>query len=208
MNKYKKNKKHSFSDSTKIYHRYFKKSGFYKFVIETSLKLIVIIAIIVAVIQLFSYFNIDLVNRFQNFANKVPDYLVFTIFFISETILGLIPPDLFMVWGRKFEHIFLIITVLALISYIAGIIAYFIGIQIMKNQRISNYVQNKYKKTIEFLKRWGGFFVLLAGLFPIPYSLATMMAGMVNYRFYRLALFGLSRLARFYLYAAVIFEFV
>ena len=201
-------KKRGFLNNIKTYHRYFRKSNFYKFILKVVLTLLAIVAAIVLVVLTFRYFNIDLVDYFYAFANNVPDYMVWIVFFISECTLGLIPPDLFMIWGTKFEHTFLIISILASLSYIGGLIGYFVGTQIMKSKRISSYMQTKYKKIVEFLKRWGGFFVFIAALFPLPFAVAAMMAGMVRYGFTKVMLFGLARFGRFYLYALVIFEFI
>ena len=202
-------KKPGFLKSIKIYHRYFKASNFYKFVLNIVLKLFAVIAVIVLIYCAFIYFfNINLVDSFNTLTSYVPDYVVWIIFFLSESTLGMIPPDLFMIWGTKFGHTFWIITLLAAISYIGGFVGYLTGALIIKNKRISAYLQNKYKRIIEFLNRWGGFFVFITAFFPFPYAVATMMAGMAQYRFGRVALFGLARFARFYLYALVIFEFV
>lgn len=192
----------------KVYHRYFNGSGFYKFVFNLILKLFLIIAAIVGVFFLLKLLNIDIKTLFIDFVTNVPDYLVWLVFFVSESFLGLIPPDLFIVWGEKFKNPFLITTFLALLSYIGGFVSYCIGAVLMRNKKINHYIRGRYENIIVFLQRWGGFFVLIAALLPFPYSIATLLSGMVKYRIGRLALFGLARLARFYIYAAVLFEVV
>lgn len=191
------------------YHRYFKGTGFYKFLFKAIAKLLLIVLVILALLLLAQkYIVADVKELFFAFTDKVPNYTIWTVFAISETFLGLIPPDLFIIWGQQYKYPLLIITALGLISYAGGLLSYGIGVLLVRNRKICTHVHKKHERTALFLKRWGGFFIVIAALFPVPYSLATLVAGMVGYRFDRLALFGLARIARFYLYAVVIFGLI
>lgn len=191
------------------YHRYFKGTGFYKFLFKAIAKLLLIVLLIVALLFFAQkYIVADVKEIFFAFTDKVPNHAIWVIFAISETFLGLIPPDLFIIWGQQYQYPMLIVTILGLISYAGGLLSYGIGVLLVRNRKISTYVHKKHERTALFLKRWGGFFIVMAALFPIPYSLATLVAGMVGYRFDRLALFGLARIARFFLYAAIIFGII
>ncbi len=188
-----------------VYHRYFRSSGFYKFLFKAILKLLVAVLIIVFAFVLIQRFIVtDLKDLFFILTDRVPDYLIWIIFAVSESFLGLIPPDLFIVWGQQTTYPMLTVTLLSIVSYAGGFVSYGIGKLIMKHKGVSNYVHRKYEKVAHFLRRWGGFFILIAAMFPIPYSMATMMSGMVGYRIERLAVFGLARIVRFFLYAVVI----
>ncbi|HPW67400.1 MAG TPA: hypothetical protein PLY32_05565 [Salinivirgaceae bacterium] len=191
------------------YHRYFKGTGFYKFLFKAIAKLFLIVLIIVVLLLIAQrVIATDVKELFFAFTDKVPNHAIWIIFAISESFLGLIPPDLFIIWGQQYQYPMLIVTVLGLISYAGGLLSYGIGVLLMRNHKISAYIHQKHEKKALFLKRWGGFFIVIAALFPIPYSVATLVAGMVGYRFDRLALFGLARIARFYLYAVVIFGLI
>lgn len=187
------------------YHRYFKSSGFYFFLGKIILKLLAIVAGIIAIYQLLqSFVHINIKEHFFLLTEKLHPAIVWTTFAVSETFLGLIPPDLFIAWGHQTQYPWLTTTFLALISYAGGIIAYGIGYFLSKNKAVKNYFENKHQKLTIFLRRWGGFFILLAALFPLPFSVATLIAGMVGYPLRGVIVFGLARIARFYLYAAVI----
>ncbi len=191
------------------YHRYFKSSGFYKFLFKSITKLLVIFLILVAVFTLVQrYIVTDVKDLFFVFIDKIPNYIIWIVFSLSESFLGLIPPDLFIIWGQQYQFPLLIVTILSLISYAGGFVSYGIGILLMRNSKISTFIHRRYEKTIYFLKRWGGFFILVAAMLPIPYSVATLISGMVGYRLDRLAFFGLARILRFYLYAIVIMELI
>jgi hypothetical protein len=56
--------------------------------------------------------------------------LMYTIFLISEIIIGIIPPEFFMVWALRNELLMEYINaviLLTIISYFAGLIGYGIG---------------------------------------------------------------------------------
>ncbi len=122
-------------------------------------------------------------------------------------IMGLIPPDIFIVWAkaRYADSTYLVITGLATISYLGGITAYYLGILTGKFKRIENYIKRRYGKHFDLITKWGGLVVIMAALFPLPFAMISTIAGMVRYPFKRFLLYGLTRYIRFYLYAIVIF---
>jgi len=188
-----------------VYHRYFRSSGFYRFLVRSLFKLAIIVGLIILLfIGIQQFIVTDLKQLFFTLTDKVPDTIIWLIFTLSESLLGLIPPDLFIVWGMKSKFPLLTVAILSVISYLGGFISYFIGRAIMYHPRLKTFLNRKYEKLANFLKRWGGFFILIAAMFPVPYSMATMLSGMVNYKIERLALFGIARIVRFFLYAAII----
>ena len=54
----------------------------------------------------------------------------------------------------------------------------------------------------------GGFLIVVGALLPIPFSIISIAAGIINYKFRNYLLFGLLRFVRFYLYAIVIFNVI
>ena len=53
------------------------------------------------------------------------DYtLMFSIFFVSEAILGLIPPDIFIMWAAVESSPLTFIFILAVLSYVGGVISF------------------------------------------------------------------------------------
>jgi membrane protein YqaA with SNARE-associated domain len=202
-------KKRTLGAKFKIYHKINIRSGLYKFLGKNFIKLL--LALIGIVILLFA---IDLVfdlkaqqARFKEFVDKLEPTYVFVLFFASESLLGLIPPDLFMVWGKaRFpETPYLLVFILATISYIGGIVAYKLGVLIRKMPRVKKIAETKYEKNFELIEKWGGLVIVMAALFPLPYALTSTVAGIVKYPFKPFLLYGLTRFIRFFLYAVVIF---
>lgn len=134
---------------------------------------------------------------------------VLLTFFISETLLGLIPPEIFIAWTKKTSEPLLNLSVLAVLSYVGGILGYFIGRGvILKIEAVREYLEVKMAKNLKNTKKWGGFLILVGALLPLPFSIACITAGMIKYPFKNVLLFGLFRLVRFALYATVIFSVV
>jgi membrane protein YqaA with SNARE-associated domain len=130
---------------------------------------------------------------------------VFLLFAVSESLLGLIPPDFFILWSRKFLQPWLIITFLAFISYFGGIVSYQLGTVLRNIPRISNYINQKFTSHFKKIKRWGALFIIVAALFPLPYSTICMVSGILNYPFKVFVFLGLVRIIRFYFYGAILF---
>lgn len=189
-------------------HYYFRRSGFYWMVFKNISTLIIIIGALIGAFLILDKYVVDFEEVFSNFVESLPVPGVFIVFFISESLLGLIPPDLFIIWSEHLEFPWLGLSLLAVLSYGGGIISYGLGKQIRKNQRINSYVERKFKDNIRNVKRWGSLFVVVAALLPLPYSPVSLIAGMLHYPFSRYVLFGLTRIARFYIYAFALFKLI
>ena len=194
----------SFAEKLRIRHAYNKRTGLYKFMGQIVIKLLVIIAIIVGIVLLLNhFFNLSQIIEDYIFSHDTPGVL--TLFLISETVLGWIPPDLFIMWSDKFNAPFLWLTILGTISYVSGMNAYFIGKIALKFPRFRRWLENRNAVFFERIRKWGGIIIILAALFPLPFATTTLAAGMVKYPLKQTLIFGLSRYIRFYLYGAMIF---
>lgn len=192
----------------RVYHVFYKRQGFYTFLGKNLLKLLYIMIAVGVLGLLFETFTLGIDHYFSIFAEAVAKEFVFAFFFISESLLGLIPPDLFIVWGNQFASPYVVVTILAILSYAAGFVSFYIGKKIALRPNIQENINVKFKKEFSMLKSWGGVFIVLSALFPLPYSVACMGAGMVKYPLRLVALFGLFRLLRFYIYAIVLFSVI
>ena len=121
--------------------------------------------------------------------------------------MGMIPPDIFIVWSKaRFPDTpYLLVTILATISYIGGIVAYYLGKLTLKSKRVKAYIKRKYEKNFDMIEKWGGLVIIMAALFPLPFAMISTVAGIVKYPFKTFLIYGLTRYIRFYLYAIVIF---
>lgn len=189
-----------------LLHQYYSYTGFYKFLGTSLKKALPPILIFLGVILVINYFVININDLLIYVTENYADWVVFSVFFASESLLGLIPPEIFIAWSDKASNPILSLSILALLSYTGGIISYFIGKAITKIDAVHNYLEVKMAKHIKNTRKWGGFLIVVGALLPIPFSITSIAAGMIKYSFINYLLFGLLRFIRFYLYAIAIFS--
>ncbi|MEQ8552662.1 MAG: hypothetical protein RIC53_08420 [Cyclobacteriaceae bacterium] len=135
--------------------------------------------------------------------------MIYLIFFVSETVFGIIPPELFMIWALRDElisHYIFYVLGLAVISYFAGIIGYYIGSHFSTTQLYLSIRKNYLGRFEKHLNRFGGFLVIVAALTPLPFAGICMLMGTVKYPYRRFLFISLTRLLRFIVYAVIIWE--
>lgn len=191
-----------------LLHQYYSYTGFYGFLGSSLLKAIPLIILFVAGLLSIHFFIIDVNVLLNKVTETFPAFGILTVFFISESILGLIPPELFIAWSSKSATPVFHLSMLAVLSYAGGIVSYYIGKAITKIPSVHEYLEIKMAKNIRNTRKWGGFLIVVGALLPIPYSLTTMTAGIIKYPLNSLLLFGLLRFVRFYIYALAIFNIV
>jgi membrane protein DedA with SNARE-associated domain len=135
--------------------------------------------------------------------------LMFLIFTASELIIGLIPPEIFMIWGLSRggpETYISIVALLGVISYLAGWIAYFVGKR-GHNTLWYRFLKRKYFSKYEiYFSEYGGFLLIVAAATPLPYSAVCMLVGATGFKRSKFLLYSLSRIARYALYGFIVWE--
>ena len=190
----------------RLLHQYYSYTGFYSFVLQSMKKAITPIILIIISILLIDRYIIDFNELFTAITNTYSPVKIFALFFASESFLGLIPPEIFIAWADKNTSPILFLSLLALLSYMGGIVSFFIGKSISKTPSVKEYLEVKMKKHLKNIKKWGGFLIVVGALLPIPFSMTSIAAGIIHYKFSNYLLFGLLRFVRFYVYGAVIFH--
>lgn len=186
--------------------RYNRITKFYSFLKDTAFKGGIAIVIFVAIIVFLEYYFFDFNSILNNLVATYPAKIVFAFFLLSETILGIIPPEIFIAWASKSDFPWLYLFVLATMSYIGGIIAYFIGSLLFLIPAIKNHIENKISIHISNLRKWGSLFVFIGAMLPIPHSIVSLACGLIKYKFKHYLLWALFRYLRFIIYAFVIFR--
>lgn len=189
-------------------HKYYSYTGFYSFVGKSLKKALPTILFFVLAIFLLDRYVVDFTALFTHITNTYAPIKILSVFFASESLLGLIPPEIFIAWADKTVNPIVYLSLLAILSYAGGIVSYFIGKWILSIPAVFNYVEVKMKKHLRNIRKWGGFMIIVGALLPIPFSMTSMAAGTINYSFRNFLLFGTLRFARFYLYAIAIFSLV
>ena len=191
--------------SSQRINRYYSLTNFYSFLLSTVIKGLILFFLFILLIFCIDFFFIDLELLIKNSFEKYSSVMLMSIFFISESFLGLIPPELFIIWSTKSSHPFLYVCLLALLSYMGGIVSYFIGRYLYLIPFIKGFIENKISKHIVNLRKWGGFFIVLGAVSPLPHSLISMTSGLIKYSLRNYLLWSLFRFLRFFIYAVVIF---
>lgn len=191
----------------KGWYHYYRERGFVKYVGVNTIKIILAYTLFVLLIYLIGKYLIDYERIFSYFRNKMQDSFVLVLFFVSESFLGLVPVDLFVLWSLKHESPLPFLALLGVLSYIGGIISYGIGLWFATRPRIKAYSERKLQKYISFVRRWGGAFIIIAALFPFtPFSMVTIAVSLLRYPFRLYILFALTRLVRFVVQGIIFFN--
>ena len=201
-------RKKSKTKQAKLMHKYYARTGFYDFVLNNLKKAILPILGVILAIYLFNKYVYNINDGLHHFTETVSRTSILITFFVSETLLGLIPPEIFIAWTKKTEEPILNLVLLATLSYSGGLISYFLGKAALKIKSLKEYLEVKMAKNLENANKWGGILILVGAIFPLPFSIACVAAGMIRYPFKRVVLFGLFRFARFAIYAWAIFKVV
>lgn len=134
--------------------------------------------------------------------------LVLLIYIFSEVAFGIIPPEFFMIWSLQHAglHYSLIVLLLAVISYMAGILGYWIGV-FFNRTRWYKYLHKKFLSKYQgTVNRFGLYLIAVASMTPIPFSAICMVVGSARYPFKKLLLYACFRFLRFGLYSFLIWQ--
>lgn len=178
------------------------------FLIKNLLKGFLWLAIIVAAyLFLKDKIDIDSIEWLKPIYDK--PFLIYFIFIISEILVGIFPPEMFMIWATRLnlinEYIFSIF-ILTVISYAAGIIGYWIG-RYFNTARYYRLLKRRFFGQYEkYLIRFGGFLIIVAALTPLPFSGIAMLVGSIRYSFKKYLYFSAFRFLRFIAYSYVIWQ--
>ena len=208
MEKKKRKRKKRTEFIVKRLHNYYGRTGFYMFVWESMKKAFFPIVLAVIALFIFNKYVYDINKGLETITETFSSLGILITFFVSETILGLIPPEIFIAWTKKTTSPVFNLALLATLSYCGGLLSYFIGKMTLKIKSVKIYLEVKMAENLKNTKKWGGFLIIVGALLPLPFSAACLAAGMIKYPFKNVVLFGLFRFLRFTIYAWAIFQVV
>jgi membrane protein YqaA with SNARE-associated domain len=189
-------------------HNYYQRTGFYMFIWESLKKAFLPLVLIIVALVLFNKYVYNINDGLQKMTETFSRTSLFITFFASETILGLVPPEIFIAWSKKTSEPIFNLSILATLSYLGGISAYYIGKASLKIDAVSEYLEVKMAKHLKNTKKWGSFLILVGALLPLPFAISCLTAGMIKYPVKNVIVFGLFRFLRFAIYAWAIFSVV
>lgn len=179
-----------------------------KFFIRNFLRGLLILAVFVALFIIFKkYVKVNYLQIFEPIYDNV--LLVFIIYTLSEILFGIIPPEVFFIWSTSANSLDVYIhdiTLLALISYGAGLLGFWIGKKL--NETVFyRWAKRRYLiKYQKHLNNYGFFVIVVAALTPLPFSGISMLMGSVEYPFKKFWIFALSRFIRYGVYSIIFWE--
>ena len=189
-------------------HNYYQRTGFYMFIWESLKKAFLPLVAVVVALVLFNKYVYNINEGLQKMTETFSRPSIFSVFYVSETILGLIPPEIFIAWSKKTPTPLMNLTILATLSYLGGLTSYFLGRAALNIKSIKEYLEVKMAANLKNTKKWGSLLVVAGALLPLPFAISCMASGMIKYPFSRVVLFGLFRFLRFAIYAWAIFSIV
>lgn len=179
-----------------------------KFFFRNLIKGLAWFALLILVFILFrKYVDPDYEKLLEPVFNN--NLLIFSIYCISEVVIGIIPPELFMMWALRTGNLIdfsLLILLFAVISYAAGFVGYMFG-NYLSSTILFRFIRKKYLGKYQVLfKKYGAFLILVAALTPVPYSAISMLVGSFHYPMKKYLFWALSRFIKFAVYATIIWE--
>lgn len=182
----------------------FKKQYFLSNLLKGLIWLLVIIGLFLIFKKYFGGAYTELM-----FAIDDKPVLVFFVFILSEVFFGIIPPELFMIWALNDNSqvdYFWLVLLLAMFSYLSGIIGYYFGLNFSKTDLFQNLRDKFASKFEKNVKKFGGFMIAVAALTPVPYSAICMMTGAARFNRNSFLLISSIRIIRFLIYGFVIWQ--
>ena len=190
----------------RLLHQYYKYTGFYRFIWENTKKALLPILLFIAVLLFINYRVMSINDMLLYITNNLSDTLIFTVFFISESFLGLLPPDIFIAWTKNSDSPLLYLTFLALVSFTGGVFSYYFGRTLLLIPKINNYLEGRMTKHIQNMQKWGGLLIAVGALLPLPFAMACLAAGMIRFSERYFFLFASLRFLRFVIYGYAIYS--
>ena len=149
----------------------------------------------------FSY--LDLSSLKNQISFDFPSFFVFTLFFMSEVILGIIPPELFMIWAISSKplgsYLFYVVT-FSFLSYIAGFTAFLFG-KYLHNTWLYGFMKKniigKYERKIS---AFGWLVIVVAAITPLPFSATCAVVGAVGFDRRKYLFYSSARFLRYAIY--------
>lgn len=184
-----------------------KKKDFYNYFSQNLIKGFVYLLLLILLLILFkNYFK----SQYDTIEHLVSDDygLMLLIFVISEILVGILPPELFMIWsiddpGQTYT---IIVIVMSLLSIGAGWVNFGIGKVISTKEFFHRLFDKRLRKYQKRYDDYGAGFIIVAALTPIPYSLVSLITGSMDYPLRKYLIYSSFRILRFVVYGIVIWN--
>lgn len=185
------------------------KKEFYQYFSKNLVRGFVYLLALIGLLVLFKSFFAD---QYDALEHQVSDnyYLMALIFLLSETIVGLLPPELFMVWSIDDGAVAytMIVVFMTVFSILAGWINYKIGVAISTKAFFMNLFKKRLKmdKYQQIYEKYGSGLIIIAALTPLPFALISLLTGTLRYPQKKYLIFASFRVVRFVFYGILVWN--
>jgi len=128
--------------------------------------------------------------------------LMFSVFFLSETFIGIIPPELFVIWASSQPlSIYLIyLLVMAVLSWTGGLIAYLVGKQFHNLTWVQRMTKlENFQRYTRLYRKFGGVVIVVSALTPLPYAMISFLSATFKFPLPKYLIYSAMRFLRFVL---------
>lgn len=135
-------------------------------------------------------------------------WLMFLIFLVSETFVGILPPELFMAWTKDDPAILYewVIIAMSLISLLAGWLNFYFGHIISEFAYFKRFFGKRLEKYKMRYEQYGGGIIVVAAVTPLPFALISLIAGSLSYPTRKYLIYSSFRILRFVVYGLIIWN--
>ena len=185
------------------------KKDFYNYFSRNLIRGFAYLVVLVVLVILFkSYFK----TQYEALEHAVSDnyYLMFFIFLVSEILIGIIPPELFMIWSSDdpLSYYITAIAVMTFVSLFAGWLNYRFGLFVGKREFFLNLFQKRFRleKYRQRYDQYGAGLIIVSAVTPLPFALISLLTGTLHYPQRKYLLYSSFRIVRFIIYGFIIWE--
>lgn len=181
--------------------------GFYNYFTKNLIKGFLYLAVLVLLLILFKNYFKEQHDAIEHWVSD--DYsLMLVIFLISEVLVGILPPELFMIWSLDdpIDTYALIVSVMTIISLLAGWINYWVGKKISTKVFFHRIFKRRLRKFQKRYEQYGGGFIIVAALTPLPFSLISLFTGSMSYPTKKYLIYSSFRILRFIVYGILVWH--
>ena len=183
------------------------KKGFYNYFTKNLIKGFLYLAVLVLAIILFKSYFQEQHDAIEHWVSD--DYgLMLIIFLISEIFVGILPPELFMIWSID-DPIMVyagIVATMTVISLFAGWVNYWVGKKISTKKFFHRIFKRRLRKFQRRYEQYGGGFIIVAALTPLPFSLISLFTGSMSYPAKKYFIYSSFRILRFVVYGIIVWQ--
>ncbi len=182
---------------------------FYNYFSQNLIKGFIYLIVLIGLLIVFKKF---FTSQYELIEHAVSDsyYLMFFIFLISEFFVGIIPPELFMIWSSDdpWQYYVTAILTMTLVSLFAGWLNYVIGKKLGEKESFKKFVHKrlKFKKYQQRYEQYGSGLIIVSALTPLPFALVSMLTGSLGYPQKKYLMFSSFRVIRFVVYGIIVWN--